>query len=223
MKRWQGEIQLVNNGVEESAAGTIVIFPGRRLDPFEAERLAKSFRTEVRIVAVSGRMPEMLEVEPYTEDLFLLLEEQKIKRLSLFGLGYGGALAQAMAIATPKLVRRVVLVNSATRVHPSEMDLWIDRIERFLPLGLPLRALSKAFDSRPALHRVRCPVLIINSRESTQFERSQAGLLTAKIPNAWYESLDGHAVDAAGQIHPLLRDRILQFLDVPAKRPQKNR
>ncbi len=223
MRRWQGEIQLVNNGVDESSAGTIAIFPKHRLNSFEAERLAKSFRSQVRIVAVAGRMPAMLEVSDYTEDLLALLEEQKIKRLSLLGIGEGGALAQATAIAAPKLIRRVILVNSATRVHPSRLDSLIDGAERFLPLGLPLRPLSRAFDSRPALHRLRCPVLVLTSRTASPFELSQAALLTRKIPNAWGETLDGLAVDAAGQIHPILRDRILTFLEVPAKRPQKNR
>lgn len=215
-------IQLCSSGGEEAALGTLLIIPPKKLSPARAEQTAKGVSRELRTLVLSCDPPASREIWNFSHELVEQLEQLDAKRLTVLGIGSGGALAQALAIGYPKLVRRVVLVDSTTRLSPSKISHWIDALERFLPLGLPLRSLSRGFDSRPQLHRLRCPTLVISSGDAAPFERAEANLLTEKIPNAWFMSLAGYPLDAAWQINPALTREMLAFLQVPTKRPQKN-
>lgn len=149
-------------------------------------------------------------------ELIELLEYKKIRQASFIGFGAAGSLVQNVALRQIRLVRTCALVDAATRAHPSKMTRLIDRVERALPLGLPLRSYSRDFDAKPFLQRIRCPVLIITSAHASAHERAEADVLVAALPVAWKVELP-----AANEVEELAK-LVLAFQDVPARRPQKN-
>ena len=152
------------------------------------------------------------QVLEYAEKIIDLLEENKVKSVSLIGLEDGGALAQAVAVRTWRILRRLVLLDSFTRLTPTWFEQLVDRIESYLPLGLPMRSLSKAYDSRCELHRIQCPTLILRSLTPDTHLDYQAELLHKKIPNTWLKQIKSEQD---------LFNLIENFEKVPAKRPQK--
>lgn len=152
------------------------------------------------------------QVLAYADKAIELLEEKRVKSVSVIGLEDGGALAQAIAVRTWRILRRLVLLDSYTRLTPTWFEQFVDRIESFLPLGLPMRSLSNAYDSRCELHRIHCPTLILRSSSSDLHLDYQASLLHKMIPNSWLKK-----IKSQDELAGLLAD----FEKVPAKRPQK--
>lgn len=153
------------------------------------------------------------QVLDYAEQALNLLESRKIKSISVVGLGQGGALAQAIAVRTWRILRRLVLLDSYTRLTPTWFEQLVDRIESYLPLGLPLRKLSAAYDSRCELHRIHCPTLIVRNSNFDLHLEYQAQLLNKFIPNSWLKKIKSEQ-----ELYKLLID----FEQVPAKKPQKS-
>lgn len=151
--------------------------------------------------------PKPEDVLLQAQELEREIEEKSLKRLTLIATDWGGPIAIQYAATFPRNVRRVVLLDARARLTQSILELLIEKVEEYLPLGLPLRPLSRAFDPRPILHRVRCPTLILSSAEY----QNDAAFLLARIPNAWSEPLDSEK----------LSERISSFLAVPTKQPQK--
>jgi hypothetical protein len=97
----------------------------------------------------------------------------------------------------------------------------IDRIEALLPLGLPLRNASNAFDARAFLHRIHCPVLVLVSAGAGEFVREQSRVIAKRVPNAWLRQLEGEAL--VGDVLTAEAEQCVEsFFEVPTKRPQKN-
>lgn len=174
-----------------------------------------------RIIAPCAALPEVDQVERYTARLSASLEQGGVKRLTLLGTGAGASVAQALGVALPGIVRRVLLVDPTARITPSLGTRIIDRLERFLPTGLPLRSLGNQFDSRPQLHRLRCPVLILVSMRATLFEQSQARVIARRAPNARLQRMSTALLDASGRLSSELLELLEQFNLTPAKRSQK--
>lgn len=160
------------------------------------------------------------QVLDYALKTIELLEEKKIKSLSLIGWQEGGALAQAISVRTWRILRRLVLLDSFTRLSPTWFEQLVDRIESYLPLGLPLRNTTNAYDSRPELHRIHCPTLVLRSLDSDMHLDFQAQLLNKYIPNSWLKKLTEPAM-ASNQLSQELSKLISDFEQVPAKRSQK--
>lgn len=155
----------------------------------------------------TGRDPEPEEVSLFAEKLEEAVEREKLKRLTLLGVSWGGPIAVQYTSVFPRNVRRLILVNAMARLKQTKLEKFIEWLERFLPLGLPLRPLSKAFDPRPLLHRVRCPTLVFTTTPNAP----EAEFLAVRIPNAWlYNST-----------FEKLPEIINQFLEVATKQPQK--
>lgn len=215
-------LELIECVSDSSGSAPLVIVPDLPLLDRSKTKLDSEVEGDIKSYVVFGAMPDMYHVEQYAKAFEEYLEAWSVKRATFVGLGRGGNIAQAVAIAFPKLVRRVILVNGTTRLAP---DLWtrsIDALERFLPLGLPLRSPSKAFDSRPYLHRLRSPSLIVTTSTASLFEKHQAEILMQTIPNAWHAEVTGDAWTESEILTKPLRTLITNFLDVPTKRPQKN-
>jgi hypothetical protein len=71
------------------------------------------------------------------------------------------------------------------------------------------------FDARPFLQRIRFPVLVIDTKSVLRDEK-ESELINRSLPTSWYlktDTLESQAV----------KDALLEFEDVPAKRPQKKR
>jgi pimeloyl-ACP methyl ester carboxylesterase len=141
-----------------------------------------------------------------------VLKQHQVKHASFLAFGAAGTLVQAAALELPKLVRTVVFVHPATRSHPSLRMRLIDRVERALPLGLPLRSGGEAFDGMPFLQRIRCPVLLVLSSGASAYDRTQGEIMAAGLPTAWIVELD--RMDRLGQL-------LDEFQQVAVKCPQK--
>lgn len=184
-----------------------------------AEDWRLAFGDTFSLYVLTGAMPRPSEVSSYVAELSAQIESERIKRVTLFGVGRGAAVAIELAAQSQKLVRRVVLLDAQSRIEPTWSERALDRVETKLPLGLPFRVLSQHYDARPILHLVRCPTLVLVSKESDSFTQEQGKLLGSRIPNAWHYALrEQHFTDMpSNELLEVLR----RFLQVPVKRPQK--
>ena len=157
-------------------------------------------------------------------DLALALEELLvslgIRQASFVGLGAGAALAENLALENPKAVRSLVVVDSTLQPHPSRWQRIVDSIERNLPFGLPLRLGARGFNVRAYAHRLRCPLLAVQTKRASNFIRSELESLGMLAPTAWNVQL---RAETGEQESIELGDLVWAFQDAPAKCPQKNR
>jgi pimeloyl-ACP methyl ester carboxylesterase len=154
------------------------------------------------------------------QSLERLLASLSIRQASFVGLGAGAALIENLALENPKIVRSLVVVDASLQPHPSTWQRLIDSIERALPFGLPLRLGSRGFNVRAYAHRLRCPVLAVETKRASSFIRSELESLGMLAPTAWTVRLK--AVGGDAEISEL-GDLVWAFQDAPAKCPQKNR
>ena len=94
----------------------------------------------------------------------------------------------------------------------------IGKIEQYLPLGLPFRTLNSGFDCKPFLQRIRCPVMLLSSREAGLYLKSEFQVFLKELPSAWGQVLTSekqHA-DYSAEVARLIQE----FQDIPAKCPQ---
>lgn len=197
---------------------------GKRLPDFIFEGLSEQYK----IARLNTPLPTVTKVLSETTKLQEALSDIGTKRTTVIAYRDGTPLAQALGALAPEVVRRLILIDPQARVSPSTLLRIIDKVEMFLPLGLPFRALNNDFDSRPLLHRLRCPVLILDSINADLYHREQASYLLRKIPNARRENLKsaiftGAETASGAALGEELTVKIRDFLQVPAKRPQKNR
>jgi len=162
---------------------------------------------ELDLWQFTGADPQPEEVRRFAEVLEEQVSALTLKRLSLVGVSWGGPICIQYASTFPRNMRRLVLIDAKARLKQSAVERGIEWLENFLPLGLPLRPLSKAFDPRPLLHRVRCPTLVLK----THPEDPDAEFLADRIPNAWKKAI------SIQEFAPIFHD----FLEVQTKQPQK--
>ncbi|MBX7143789.1 MAG: hypothetical protein K1X79_05010 [Oligoflexia bacterium] len=148
-------------------------------------------------------------------DLLALLQTLEVRQASLVAAAAATALAQNLALIQPKLVRTLVLVDPVVRPHQTFFARIADRIEQILPLGLPLRVASRAFDVRPHLQRLRCPVLVVLSATHTRESQLNADLIAQRLPTGWVLQL------SQSEFNSTFPEILLEFQDVPARCPQK--
>ncbi|MCB0345235.1 MAG: alpha/beta hydrolase [Bdellovibrionales bacterium] len=180
-------------------------------------RLNSDFKTYV----LESPLPSVDEVAEYSDTLSQTLLNSGVRRATVFGIGAGATVAQSLAIIAPKVVRRLVLLDATPRLAPGFLCKTVDRIERFLPLGLPLRRLRAHYDSRPMLHRIHCPTLLLLSKQAGQYEQQQAQYIRSKIPNSWFKRISNIYNEDRTEFSEELQELLTTFLQVPVKRPQK--
>lgn len=202
-------------------APVLLVIPPKRLKPESAEQIAGELSDDFRVLVMGSPTPCPERVETFAEDLKTALISKGIKKVTLLGMGAGASVAQALG--KESFVRRLMLIDATTRLEPSYLTRSIDAVERMLPLGLPLKKLSDDFDSRPYLHRIHCPCLVLNSPTATRYVKRQAKLIWKRLPNACYQALKASPITTLGVFSPELSEHLQVFLQVPAKRPQKNR
>jgi len=207
---------------EHAETSTLVVIPDGCLLPPEAAKLATELAADFMPYVLSAVPPPQSEVFDFVARLSAELARLKIKRATVCGFGSGGTVAQALALMEPKFVRRLILLDPTTRVAPGWISRAVDRVERMLPLGLPLRPLSQNFDSRPFLHRLRCPVLILTQRGASDYIVAQSRYIASKVPNSWVSTVADGTTSAGPFLTPELKARLRDFLQAPTKRPQKN-
>ena len=222
MQTVDGNHELIPIDGATQGNSVLIVVPDRALSREEAANFLRAESHEFKIYVYSGSLPDMFGVNTAAELCLALARKAKIKRATVLGLGLGGSIAQAIANIDSKFLRKLVLVDATTRVAPNRFTRFIDTLERVIPLGLPLRALSKAFDSRPFLHRIRCPVLILRSPDADAFLDTQSQLLSKEIPNSWFVALSRPVRNESGVLDHDLELIIKDFLEVQVKAPQKN-
>lgn len=181
-----------------------------------AKKISKQLDVKSRLIIFSLEEISQYNWQKLTAAVLEQFQEKKVRQVSLIGIKAAGAIAQNIALTNRKLSRSLILINTTTRPHPTAFSKFVDRIESILPLGLPLRQSSANFDSKPFLQRLRCPALILTTKEANDHEKAEAKILTKRLPTAWH--YEASSLDVAAEIAKLLS----QFEDVPAKCPQKN-
>ena len=207
---------------EKSGNSVLLVLPDRQVRSQDAERLVGELKHDFTNVVLSTDLPSGDSILSFCEELEEALIREKIKRVTVLGIGPGASIAQALAVSAPKIIRRAIVCNATTRMAPSLGSIIVDRMEKFLPLGLPLRNLSADFDSRPFLHRIHCPVLVLYSKSQRTFVKEQGDFIVERIPNAWIDILEREPINEFGQFSDALLEHIRAFMQVPTKRPQKN-
>lgn len=163
--------------------------------------------------AVTGTSWRFLSEQVQTQ-----LVQLGVRQASLIGIGACATLAQSIALREPKSVRSMVVVDAATRPHPSRWERFVDAIERRLPFGLPLRLGAEGFNVRSYSHRFRCPLLLITTRRAGNFVREELRAFATLAPTAWRVDLSGVAgEDEARRVAETLE----AFQSTPAKCPQR--
>lgn len=150
------------------------------------------------------------------DDLLNFIDDKGIRSASFIAFGDSSVLIQALCLKKPKLLRTIVFFDGATRAHPSKFVKAVEKLEGFLPLGLPFRSDFPGFDGKPFLQRIRCPVLVGLSANADQYRSEQAELLVSGMPTSFFIKFE--SINIADQLAKVIED----FQAVPAKSPQKN-
>jgi hypothetical protein len=205
------EIKLLSDAGKGRAVA--VLFESGEYRGF-AEHLFAALSNKTRTLLIETPVISAANWRGVSAALRARLEELRIRQFSPVAFGGSGAIAQAIAIDDLRIIRTMVLVDAATRPHPTRRDRTLDRLERFFPLGLPMRSRTPGFDGKPYLQRMRCPVLLVSSSRRTPFLESQAEIMAEGMPTSWLVKLgEGEQADELARM-------VLEFQDVPAKCPQ---
>jgi hypothetical protein len=153
-------------------------------------------------------------IDEAARNVITLLEKIEVRQATVIGVGNCGAVAISIALAERKRVRRLVLVDTPVRPQIKKIERIFSWIEARLPLGLPFRSQSEGFDARSYLQRIRCPTLVITTSEASSDIKSQALHESRALATAWFKEIAGPGI---------FIDILTEFIDIPAKRPQKNR
>ena len=200
-------------------SSVLLIIPGEGISAEQALLLARELENSFRVLVYDGPLPGVVKVDQFTAELHERLIKRGVKRSTILAAGSACNVAQAMAVAFPGSVRRLALVDPQSRMSPTLSTKIIDWLESHLPLGLPLRPTNEAFDSRPFLHRLRCPVLIVSTERAGMLLRSEAATMHRRIPNAVLAQLK--TVSGSSYQHDI-GALVKDLLQRAVKRPQKN-
>lgn len=115
----------------------LVIIPGlstRTLEGagFGLEMSYRIFKKDYTVYVLDKKdeVPEDVTLEDLAEDIAKAMDVLKIKRADFYGVSMGGMIAQYMAINHPKMVRKLVIGVSASRMN--------ETLEGFLNRGIVL-------------------------------------------------------------------------------------
>ena len=216
-------VELIACSKSDNHHSVLVVIPERVPAKESISGALTNVSKEFRTFLLASPLPPVDQVFEYIEHVYAAFQSEKIKRATVCGIGAGATVAQGLALKHPKEVRRLVLLDATRRLAPGLVTRAIDKAERLFPLGLPLRRLTKEFDSGPFLHRIHCPTMILNSPSASHYEKEQAAYLSSKIPNSWYDALEHPFRNCSETFSEELQEHLRQFLQVPVKRPQKSR
>ncbi len=215
---WREIIEEVESPDKDKSSILLIIPCEKTFNLALAEKVAKDLANNFRVLVYNAALPNSLEVDSFSERVNTSLQNNKIKRVTIFAAGSASNLAIALSINFLGLARRVAFLDPELRMNSSLTERIIDKIESLLPLGLPLRPLNNHYDPRPALHRLRCPVYLVSSEKISLRSSSELSFMQKRIPNSIKKEIDYESKTLSEDIKNLLTALILQ----PVKRPQKN-
>jgi pimeloyl-ACP methyl ester carboxylesterase len=208
---------MIVQGHKEYGAGQpLVVLQGEALGT-----VSRSLLREITTSGVLGHKIVVLNIADFGSDsdkaavdVLSYLDGIGIRAATILGVGEVGTVAIAFTLAEKKRVRRLILVDTPVRPKSTWRENLIRWCEDKLPLGLPFRKDSDGFDARSYLQRIRCPTLVVTTPDAGQDLQAQAEHESRALATAWFDF-----VANTDRFKALLTD----FLEVPAKRPQKNR
>jgi pimeloyl-ACP methyl ester carboxylesterase len=199
----------------EAGTGRTFILLVERPQCEDAQALHLELARKTRSLVVESAQVLSSNWPILTQELLDFILEKGLRQITFVAWGAAATLVMNVALLEPKLVRSMVVIEAGMRPRWTWFTRCIDWLEKFLPLGLPLRLRSEEFDARSLLQRIRCPVLVVTSARSSEFLKEQADEMLGRLPTAWRVHLP-----AANSQFELCRT-ILEFQEVPAKAPQR--
>lgn len=151
-----------------------------------------------------------------SNELLSFIDSNNIRSVSFVAFGDSAVVAQALALRRPRLLRTMTFIDGATRAHPSSFVRLVEKIEGYLPLGLPFRSDFPGFDGKPFLQRIRCPVLVVLSPYADQYRKAQARLFQYGMPTSFLIEI------GEDEVEQQIARAIVDFQNIPVKMPQKN-
>ncbi len=164
-----------------------------------------------------------LEMEKEASALLAELDRTGFKRASLIAFGRAAAIAQIVLAQNSQIVRRAVVVDPLARDEAGFFRRLGERLQARWPLPLPFRLERERFDIRYLQHRVACPLLVIQTSAADELAKECCGSLAGRAPSSWLLKLQ--SIESTGS--PRVLDSaffgvVREFIEVPAKRSQKN-
>jgi len=129
---------------EISGSGPCVVFAhslGSDLSIWESQKSALATRHSVLRYDIRGHGGSAATAGAYDFDLLAadvvaLLDALKIQRASFVGISLGGMIGQALALAAPQRLERLVLADTTGRYPPETQATWPERIRQIEASGL---------------------------------------------------------------------------------------
>lgn len=223
-KKYNDLIKIIDDKASEITY--LFIFPTKELPEFLNKKNVFNDSDSIlfgKVLAANKNVPNGSEVLVYSERMLKEIEKLGLKRITLVGVAEGANVVQALTILSPRLFRRAVLIDPQSRMNPAIFTKIIDWIEKYLPVGLPFKASNKEFDSRPFLHRIRCPILVLKTPSANFYNVLETNYIASKIPNCYHIALKEKLIKTEGKgFSDEFLELLKNFNDVPVKRPQKN-
>jgi hypothetical protein len=174
-------------------------------------------------IKVSNRLIE-IETEEVTESNWKeisnlvgrVFEERELRQVSFVCYQDLSSVAFRHSIDEGKFVRSLLLIEPICSPHPTLKDRLINKIEEFLPLGLPLRTLTKGFHAPSFLHRVRCPTAVVIRKRCSNYVKQQGSFIVKSVPTALLYETDSIELKDIDVTHFLDQLSVIQ-----ARCPQK--
>lgn len=209
-------LELVLEKEQGKGRAFIVLYEENTYSDF-ASGLFGVLAQETRTLLVKSPVITNSNWAPLTISLQKLLLDNSIRQASFVCFSAASALVLNLCLLELKFIRTLVIVDACTRPHPTLLSRFIDKLENYLPLGLPLRSFSQAFDAKSFLQRVRCPVLVVTSSRAGAYLKFQAEAFHSQLPTGWVQNLSSQ-----NEVQEL-NQHVLEFQKIQAKCPQGNR
>ncbi len=210
------EIQII--ATHGSGRTFVVLYEHGSAYEQDAKLLAEKLSTTAKVLVLASPVVSAIRWQAIARQLEQLIDAQKMRQASYICFGDAGVLAQHLYLRTPKLVRSLLLIDATSSPHPTRVERFIDSLETYFPLGLPLRSESKTFNARSHLQRIRCPVLRVTTAKATSFLREQSMADALAMPTAWFcDIAEEYPTQDESTVLALIAE---QFQEIPAKCPQ---
>jgi 3-oxoadipate enol-lactonase len=141
-------MKLHANGIdihyEISGTGPVVMFAhslGSDLSIWEAQKSALAGRRTVLTYDIRGHgattaTPDAYDFDLLAADALALLDALKIDKASFVGISLGGMIGQAVALAAPERIEKLMLADTTCRYPPEVQASWPGRIRQVEADGL---------------------------------------------------------------------------------------